>query len=1102
MTDTGSQEKPPGDAPTEDAVAETPAPEPMTPARVFEWNAYYDLYVAFFVILLVFLGSANKIQSLNSGIFSLLQSGRQTVALGAPQVTDSSSIAGEGRRWVNIPWLFEVVHYGLYSAGAAVILPAEPKIPAGTKPEAAASLLRASAAERAVAEPKAEQFGIGTLIAVDALIRALAAFLLLGLRRKGPGLWWTALCVTMALGFTLIPVPREVFKTVAGGEVIRTVENGLGVQIGGIATLASVVTPETWALLFLAIELLLLHQAINLGKSSRLYALIPVFLLWANVDDSFSYGLIVLAASMIGLFFDAKNDPSRPKPRAGLIALGSCFAVCFVNPSHVFGVLGGFGTILKIFFITVEPPSDDPTFLFGGQFAKANSVEVIQSLRLYYGVLVGIGLASFLLNRRQFVLGRFLTFAVIAVLWGLAFNDLTWVFGLVLAATLALNGQEWYQATFGVEGKLGTGWSVWSTGGRLVTIAVVFAAIAIGVTGWGGQVGDLQFGFGFNPDDFPFEAAAKLKDAPIEGNILNTTFAQGDAIAWKALSKHKAYIDSRQHLYPQSVYEEWRALRLNLRDDAIATWQPILDRLKVSVVMIQLSRDLNSAPNTYAKLWMSPNWIPFYDDGAVVMFGRADAKALPSDLAYFKAHRLDAENLAYKKPTVVPAWERPPQPTSEVIDSIFQNRLLNRPQPHDDASARWLSPVDAPIGQPYLPSPAHCLMAIREARTALSYKPDDTLAFERLTEAYQLLLAQESALILGIPLTPENISRILQAPPQSRYLGNRVRQLLSVENFRINTLPPAKTRDEYALKGRKNFTLAQLYLQLGILDLARENLLVVAQDAPRSGMKDDFLKSLTKRLGELNEQLEKFQTQLDQNVINYRMGPLEIANFARANGAPGLAIQKLQEANDTGARIPGVLPTLVDLYCEVGQPDKAFDAILDLESDKVNTGTGTASYRQGLTYYLLGSYDQTISLWLESINQIQTQRSLQAPVAGQMLLAGDPITSTRLLLELPENLNNQAEWEFEIGMVCLEAGYPPEFAATHLETALQLEPNLVVRPVIAYYLEKLGKPVPPPRTNTTPTEPARPATEAPKNQELPADVFQPDPVKPVEPPKD
>jgi tetratricopeptide (TPR) repeat protein len=1114
MTDNGSTETPPADDQAEvAAAAEAPAPEPLTPGSVFAWNVYYDRYVAFFVILLVLLGSANKIQTFNSGIFSLLQAGRQTVANGFPVVTDSTSIAGEGRRWVNIPWLFELTHYGLYSAGASLVLPSEPKTLEGATPEALAIMQRNAAEKRAAAEPKAEQFGVGAMIAFDSILRALAALLLLGIRRKGPGLWWTALCVTLALGVTLIPVPSELLTAGPNGQVDRTFQTALGVQIGGIAgtaTLISVVMPETWGIFFLALELLLLHQAINLGKTRRLYALIPLFLLWANSDDSFAAGLVVLAASAIGLFVDAKRDSTRPSPRSGLVALGLCFAACFANPSHVFGVLGGFGTMLRIVSLQVGPPSMDPISLFGEKFTKSNPAEIAKSLKFYYAILVALGLASFLLNQRKFVLSRFLTFVVISILWALAFNDFTWIFGLVLASTLAMNGQEWYQGVFGVEGKLGTGWSIWSTGGRIVTIAVIFAAIAQGVTGWSGHVGDVQFGLGFNPDDFPFEAANKLKNAPIEGNILNTTLAQGDAIAWKALSKHKVYIDSRPHLYPSTVSEDLKALRIDLKNDDIAKWQPILDRFKISVVMIQLigeQRDI--APYTYVKLMKSPNWIPFYDDGAVVMFGRADSKALPSDLAYFQANRLDAENLAYKKPALVPSWVRPPTATSDFMDSIFRNRLLNRPQPHDDASARWLNPADMTT----LPTPANCIMAIREARTALSIKPDDSIAFERLIEAYQLLLDEESLLILGLPVTAENIGRIRQNPPQwrSRLLSNRTRQLLTVLNFRISTLPPATTRDEIALKTTKNYDLAQLYLQVGALDLARERLLLVAEDAPRTGMKEDFLKSLMQRLKELNQQLENIQKQLDQIATTNRLGPLDKANLARTNGMPGQAIRELKEANDTGARLPGVLPALVDLYCEMGLPDEAFNAILelDLEPDDPKLGSGvgtvgTAAYRRGLVYLLLGSYDNTFSLWANNaISPLQTQRSMQAPVAGQMLLAGDPVASTRIFLELPEKVNLQVQWEIDLGLALLEAGFPPELTVSHFENALKLEPNLTVRPLIAYYLEKLGKPVPPlsitaPNSVELPKPPQEPAA-TPKPAELPLDVFQPDPAKPVKP---
>ena len=718
---------------------------------------------------------------------------------------------------------------------------------------------------------------------------------------------------------------------------------------------------------------------------------------------------------------------------------------------------------------------------------------------------MGLGLVSFLLNRRNFRLGRFLVFVVASVAWALAYNYFTADFAsLVLVATLALNGQEWYHQAFGTGGKLGKAWTVWSTGGRLVTIAVVFAAIARGVTGWGGQVGDPQFGFGFNPDDFPLESAEALKDAPIEGAILNTSLAQGDTLAWKALSKRKAFVDSRPHLYPNSVFEEWRELRTALRDDDIAKWQPVLDRYKISAVMVQLMGDpRDNAPKTYIKLMNnSPNWVPFYDDGAVMMFGRADAKAPAADLAYFKANRLDADELVYKRPKPVPLWERPPTATWDLVDSIFQNRLLNLPQPHTQAAYRWLRPVNAAAGQPF-PDPAHCLMAIREARTALSIKPDDSVAFEILKDAYQMLLAEESVLLLGKPLTAEDVSKSFQSAPQARYLANRTRQLITALNFRIETLAPPKGPEDLRLKADLNFALANLYLQVNAYDLARERFQMVASEARNSGMNQETLDRLRKLLIDLSPRVDQIRSQLNEIALNQRATPLDKANFARSQGAPGLAIHELVEANEAGGNVQGVRAMLVDLYCEIGQPDKAFDMIYNLEVDdpSLGTGTGTASYRQGLVFLLLGNYSDAIGLWGDrSIAQVQRQRSIEAPLATKMLLGGDPIASTRVLLTIPENVELQAQWEFELALAALEGGKPPDVTANHFQMALKLEPNLTVRPVIAYYLEKLGKPVPPPRTATPrAAEPSTPTTTPPAEKpELPANPFTPDPPKPTE----
>ncbi|MEJ7639967.1 MAG: hypothetical protein WKF75_18845, partial [Singulisphaera sp.] len=385
-------------------------------------------------------------------------------------------------------------------------------------------------------------------------------------------------------------------------------------------------------------------------------------------------------------------------------------------------------------------------------------------------------------------LGRFLAYAVMAVLWAV-YIRFGAEFAIVFVPVVALNGQEWYHDRFGTEGKLGRGWALWSIGGRAVTIIVIFACVAKGLTGWGAQPGEAQFGFGFRPDDFSFEAAEYLKTAPIRGNVLNTSLQQGDSLIWRAYPLRKTFIDGRHHLFTPATRLQLEEARLALRDDEVERWKPILDQYEISAVMIQES----SSPNTYRRLMQSPNWIPFYDDGGVVLFGRADAPA--ADLAYFKGQRLEAEAIAYERARPFPAFDRAPTPVSW-MDEIFQHRSRARPQPHIEAGRRWLTGPGTEGDSPSYPDPARCLLAIREARLALARRPDDTRAFRLLATAYRFLMTEESALLAGLTPSPGNMEQVLSVPVQTRPLMNRFRQRVTSLNFAVQTTPPPRTREE------------------------------------------------------------------------------------------------------------------------------------------------------------------------------------------------------------------------------------------------------------------------------------------------------------------
>jgi tetratricopeptide (TPR) repeat protein len=1066
---------------TEETVApETeaaPPPEPWTAERVSEWNAYYDFYVKSAVLLLVFITSCNYAK--DSHLWLHLKTGQLIADQGSPVTTDVFSYTANGQPWTDLPWLFQWSQAALYKLVVSLV-PVNPTDPTANR-------------------ESAEQIAVGILVVLSALVRLATAWLLLKIRRPGPGLWWSAIVVALALGVTYHP--------------------GLGILMGGIAGPAFV-SPSTWGLLLLAILMYILFQAFSLGRGWTLWLLIPTFVLWANLDESFCTGLLILAAAVIGRVFDgssatvplnrperseaaasvskgeAENTPSPPRAATGFLVLVLSAAACLVTPFTYRVYLTAIYPYMQLF----EPAGKVTTvdlLSFFGPWLRQHGGPDWYWLPTYYLTIVALGLGSFLLNADRFSWSRFLPFVVASVIWGI-FMHTNPMFAVVFAAVVAINGQEWYLERFGTEGRLGGVWRAWSTGGRLVTLGLIFFMIFNDITGRANTTQDVRFGLGFNLDDFALEAATFLENHPeIKGNILNTSMHQGDALIWKNAPQRKSYIDGRTRLFSHELMERWEKTRKALSEDDIETWKPLLDQYQISAIMIEHK----GSPVTYRTLMHSPNWIPFYDDGQIVMFGRADAPA--SDLAFFKSNRLDPELRAFRTTHPVPGSERPPNATTW-IDDVFLNRTYGRLQARNDAARRWLDPNDPSdptytANDPPLPEPARCLMAIQDARTALARSPDDWVAFRMLNEAYRYVMVQEAAMLAGIPIKPENRNRIRSVSPSLDRLMSRFQQRVTVLNFAIQTTPPprdaAGRRELHAL----NLDLSQLYMNANALDLARNRLQTVLDTSQPDDFPPDVKMQLQQQLDQLNQQMKLLEDKLADLEIERQAGPIEQAQFALSQGGTGKAIELLADAEKNNVSPAVVKPRLVDLYCNTGQPDKALELLAVGAIDDPNLGSepGSAALRQGRVYYLLGNYLSTVSLWKDrAIPRLRHDRSSRALAASSSLTRGEAVQATNLFLALPSTLNQQASWEFDLAMCNLEAGLPDD-AATHFTQALTLAPDLGVRPIAAYYLEKLGKPVPELKSNTATTSVAGAAPKPAVNPLFPTLGPTERPVLPV-----
>ena len=322
--------------------------------------------------------------------------------------------------------------------------------------------------------------------------------------------------------------------------------------------------------------------------------------------------------------------------------------------------------------------------------------------------------------------------------------------------------------------------------------------------------------------------------------------------------------------------------------------------------------------------------------------------------------------------------------------------------------------------------PARCLLAIQEARTALSKSPDDWMAYRVLAEAYRYLMMQEGAMMAGIPITPENANRIRSAQPKLENLMTRFQQRVTVLNFAVQTTPPADSPETRGRVAGSQPRVMPALLKANALDLAHDRLQLVLDTSRAEDFPVEVRLQLRKQLDELDQKMKQVEESLAEFEAERQAGPVEQSAFALSRGAAGRAISLLADAERNSLSPAAVKPRLIDLYCNAGQPDKALE-LLSVAIDDPNLGTepGSGAWRQGRVYFLLGNYLSAASLWKDrAIPRVRMERSSRALDASRGLVRGDASHATNGFLAIPGTLSKQASWSFDLAMCELEAGLP------------------------------------------------------------------------------
>lgn len=337
--------------------------------------------------------------------------------------------------WANHAWLYDLLQYALVSAAG------------GPESEAAGMLL----------------------VVLKALLVTLLAWILVQIRRPGRSLWIPAVCSALAL----LAMPAR----------------------------ALLLQPTILSLLFLSLTLYVLQrpQQRQQGPQQQprspltiYWTLLPLFIVWVNVDSWFLLGPITVALFLLGQLLQRLLSPIRTGADAsqpgevrllGLVLLAG-LAVCLVNPHHYHAfTLPAQLPLAPAAGVLEKEDLFRPNFywLFQDDYRES---ALAQSVAGYaFWLLLVLGLASFagsvFSGWRWWRLTIWLAFLLLSVYHVRAIG----LFAVVAAPITALNWQDIIASRFGTVPRVDRLWKAWSLAGRLLTLLVGVALLAAAWSG-------------------------------------------------------------------------------------------------------------------------------------------------------------------------------------------------------------------------------------------------------------------------------------------------------------------------------------------------------------------------------------------------------------------------------------------------------------------------------------------------------------------------------------------------------------------------------------------------------------------------------------------
>ena len=845
---------------------------------------------------------------------------------------------------------------------------------------------------------------------------------------------------------------KAILAGVAFGFIAHTSRPGVSTWWGSICAALAVLAaqtrftaqPEVVTLVGIAACLWLLHRWLwDLG-SRHIWYLIPVCIVWTNLDGHAWWGPFLLLLYGCGEFLGervGRSGVGAPQRRSTLwMVIAGCWLGMLVNPFLWHSWLAPF-----VQFGTYYPAlaAYSPNFLESSRLISA-APWILQPVVMAPAALLFVTAGALLIiNRKRLDFGHVLMFFGAAIPAILAVHELA-AATIVFCVIATVNGQAWYAATSTREYSTATRALIFSRGGRAATVLILFS-LALLFT-----VGRLRpsatVGLGIDPDmDGDIKSYETVLKDSIDDRPFNFRLEQGDMLIWVG---QKPFIDHRLSLYagpPEtSLLTLFQRLRLALspkqqgvrqKSTDVQFWKQEFNRFQITHCLPRMGGN-NPDYKTFSDLLGSRDWQFCRVGSATAVFYRRDLRN-PELKAYLDKNQYDFGDSAFKiEAELLPARVGWAQLPTFYQRYIWKTNVRPSPEVREARHLIALAGVAGPrgVGLAY--------QAIRRAQEGLAKNQNDAAAYEVLGQSYLTLMNFESQ---GRSDTELGQFRYLQAV-QALNLA----LIASPDNPGVHQmLFPVYSNNKRADLALRAVTAFRTWLSsLDNRDPTVENAQI--QQIERA----------EKEMDRISKYVLQVDTEAKKQPKETQAQPVQMALFYYRNGLALKALELLQPAEDQVSQPPQIQALRAELLMEAGRVEEAYEQAGQLEAIAQQTQFQDWQRSRVLTLLANAEYTLAAQLWTRQAHDEELKgaanvlRSLIPRHFGAMGRPW-PVTLTEPALQYfyntpaaTSNLNLFA------ALVYLEAGQVKR-AIENFRSVLVQNPNHPERILVAFYLEKL-----------------------------------------------